>query len=347
MKITRSPITAAGVLAIISLSSVHVVHAEAFPHDEVFSGQTSVEYAQDPAADYALAYDGAGAGGTIYDNAGYVTEALADNGAGMDSVVYDNAGYVAETPMDGSVIHDNGGYADYTGQVGNGQVGGVYEQYTGQADLPARNDGTGAYPVEVAPVRTQGGAVYYDVAGSWQGGQESTVQTSALPVPQPAPASYSAVELGERLLAAVRAGNANDIRWLLRKGADPEYKPHANALSALDLVVQGGWVDVAEVFYQEGVNFNRQGNQGITFLHQAAAAGKLPMVRFLVKAGLNPNGRTSKDWTPLHHAARFGHADVVDFLLQAGADPAQRNSDGLRARELAINAHHLQIARMF
>ncbi|HPQ97665.1 MAG TPA: ankyrin repeat domain-containing protein, partial [Thiolinea sp.] len=291
MKITRTPIAAACVLAVASLPSVHT---EAFPYpDEAGFGPVDVEYARNSTADYALTYDGMGAGSTVYDNA--------------DIMEY--------TPVDDGTVYDQGGDA----------------QDTGQAYPSAGYGSSRADPVETMPDQTQGGAVYYDVVGAWQGGQSGMVQTDALPAPQPAPATYSAAELGDRLLTAVRAGDTGDIRWLLRRGADPEYKPHAGALSALDLVVQGSWVAVADIFYEEGVNFNRQGDQGITFLHQAAAAGKLPMVRFLVKAGLSPNARTVKDWTPLHHAARFGHAGVVAFLLRAGSDPEQRNSDGLRA----------------
>ena len=177
--------------------------------------------------------------------------------------------------------------------------------------------------------------------------QEQAVVYEQTPTPAQASASLSPDELGERLLTAARAGKLDDVRWLLRKGADPEYKPHANALSPLDLVVKGGWVDVAQVFLDEGVNFNKRGDLGITFLHQAAAAGKLQMVHFLVSAGVSPNITTEKDWTALHHAARFGHADVVSYLLTAGADAEHRNSDGFRPRELAINAQHIQIAQMF
>ncbi len=176
--------------------------------------------------------------------------------------------------------------------------------------------------------------------------QQPVVYEQAPPPPQ-ASVPLSSDVLGERLLTAARAGKLSDVRWLLRKGADPEYKLHANALSPIDLVVKGGWVDVAQVFLDGGVDFNKRGNLGVTFLHQAAAAGKLPMVQFLVGAGVNPNITTEKDWTALHHAARFGHADVVSYLLTAGADAEHRNSDGFRPRELAINAQHIQIAQMF
>nr|CAA6830619.1 MAG: Unknown protein [uncultured Thiotrichaceae bacterium] len=226
-----------------------------------------------------------------------------------------------------------------------------YEQYA----QPMNNDGY-QQPVAQTPVDY---SVYDQAAYKQQQTEAATLvvhdaasstppaQTTAAPLPQTVGADVSPGALGERLLAAARAGNLNDVRLLLRKGANPEFKAHAEALSPLDLVVKGGWVDVAGVFRSEGVNFNKRGKLGVTFLHQAAAAGKLEMVKFLVGAGVSPNMTTDKDWTALHHAARFGHEQIVAYLLAVGADAKHRNSDGFEARDLAVNAKHMQVAQLF
>ena len=232
-----------------------------------------------------------------------------------------------------------GGYDQYSYQEGSTDA---YEQPAYQPPVQQSYEQTYEQPYEQSYAQQPASDTQY-------GQYEQTAQPAPAydSAPAPAAAQFAPEVLGERLLTAARDGKLNDVRWLLRKGADPEYKAHANALSPLDLVVEGGWVDVAQVFRDEGVNFNKRGHLGVTYLHQAAAAGRLPMVKFLVGAGVSPNTTTAKDWTALHHAARFGHAEVVDYLLAAGANAEHRNSDGFRARELAMNARHIQIAQMF
>ena len=57
-----------------------------------------------------------------------------------------------------------------------------------------------------------------------------------------------------------------------------------------------------------------------TWLHVAASAGKLDMVKHLIQRGLDPNaiGGTFRGGV-LNAAASAGHADVADFLLAHGA----------------------------
>ena len=257
-----------------------------------------------------------------------------------------------QPPQTAQTSIDYGSYVSQEGSTDNYQQPDdqVYEQTSLQQTPETAQDQYYQQPVVYEQAQEQP-AIYEQAQEqqpiAYEQAQEQAVIYEQTPAPAQAAAPLSPDVLGERLLTAARAGKLGDVRWLLRKGADPEYKLHANALSPLDLVVKGGWVDVAQVFLDEGVSFNKRGDLGVTFLHQAAAYGKLPMVSFLVSAGVSPNTTTSKNWTALHHAARFGHADVVSYLLTAGANTEHRNSDGFRPRELAINAQHIQIAQMF
>lgn len=58
-----------------------------------------------------------------------------------------------------------------------------------------------------------------------------------------------------------------------------------------------------------------------TWLHVAASAGHIDVVRYLVKQGLDPNARGGTfESNPIKLAASAGHLDVVEILLALGAE---------------------------
>src|SRR3954452_24089308 len=90
----------------------------------------------------------------------------------------------------------------------------------------------------------------------------------------------------ERLIRAVKSGNARDVDSLL----------------------------IYDANLQEG---------GETLLH---LAGKhYNVVAVLLRSGANPNLRNTRRSTPLHDAALSGSGSVVNMLLQRGADPDIRD----------------------
>ena len=116
----------------------------------------------------------------------------------------------------------------------------------------------------------------------------------------------SAAAQQESLLDAVRRGDTESVRSLLRSGAD------AN-------VAQG---------------------DGITPLHLAAERGDLALAKLLLDAKARVEAKTRIGaYTPLHLASQGGHADVVEALLGAGADPASRTTNsGVTPLHLAAMA---------
>ncbi|WP_457337782.1 ankyrin repeat domain-containing protein [Rhizobacter sp. P5_C2] len=57
-----------------------------------------------------------------------------------------------------------------------------------------------------------------------------------------------------------------------------------------------------------------------TWLHVAAAAGRLNMVKYLVRQGFDPNARGGVfGGGPINVAAAYGHVEVVEYLLAEGA----------------------------
>lgn len=95
----------------------------------------------------------------------------------------------------------------------------------------------------------------------------------------------SLVEMGKRLLIAARDGDAEEVAFLIRKGA-----PFTN-----------DWLGTAPI-------------------HLAAAKGCVQTCDVLIRSGNAKDSRTKVDKTPLHIAAQEGHADVVELLLKNGAE---------------------------
>ena len=72
---------------------------------------------------------------------------------------------------------------------------------------------------------------------------------------------------------------------------------------------------------------------GITPLHDAAAAGKAQTAWVLLQAGADPSATEHglHGRMPLHAAAKFGHAEVAQVLLSGGAD-CEAKARGVCAR---------------
>lgn len=149
---------------------------------------------------------------------------------------------------------------------------------------------------------------------------------------------------GQRLMDSIRAGNLNQVKWLLANGADPEYANDPSRMTPMHLAAKSGWVQLAQLLHEAGGDFTRASPNGTTYLHIAAASNRLPMVKYLLNLGVDVNARTNKGWSPLHHAARFGSTEVVQYLLAQGAEANRYNSDGFTAHALAQSLNHYDSA---
>lgn len=69
---------------------------------------------------------------------------------------------------------------------------------------------------------------------------------------------------------------------------------------------------------------------GRTVLHQAAAKGQLDRIEELLT--VNPvdliHSKDENEWQPIHEAARAGHLDVLKYLVDMGADISSKTSNG-------------------
>lgn len=72
-------------------------------------------------------------------------------------------------------------------------------------------------------------------------------------------------------------------------------------------------------------------------VHQAAAAGDLPLLQALAKDDQTKLQHQDRNgWQPIHEAIRGGHANVVRYLLESGADINSRTRGGMGSSPLNV-----------
>lgn len=122
--------------------------------------------------------------------------------------------------------------------------------------------------------------VFYAALTAWIAGCATEAPMTTVPV--------------TTLHQAVRIGDANQVRTLLR----------------------------------EGSNVNQPDREGWTALHHAAFTGHRAIAALLIRHGAEINAGDRDEWTPLHTAAFNGHLPVTTLLLEHGADLFAEEADG-------------------
>ena len=115
---------------------------------------------------------------------------------------------------------------------------------------------------------------------------------------------------------AARANQADMVRRLLERGADPN-KANVWGGPPLLYAARSSDTEVAKLLVEHGaqVNFQAQGF-GRAALHEAAINGNLELVEFLLAHGADVTLQDGYGLTALAHAKSGGHEDAVQLLLR-------------------------------
>ncbi len=114
------------------------------------------------------------------------------------------------------------------------------------------------------------------------------------------------------LFAAIKAGNAEQVRSMLAANSTLAGARDENGLSAIVTALYHQKKDIAAIIVEAGPPLN---------LFESAMLGDLPRVRSLVEKDAAAIHTKSPDGgTALHFACFFGHPDVVAYLLERRAD---------------------------
>jgi len=137
----------------------------------------------------------------------------------------------------------------------------------------------------------------------------------------------SAAAGSDNLPDAARAGDAEQVRELLRGGADVN-AAQGDGMTALHWSAEIGNAEIAEILIYGGANVEAVTRLGdYTPLHLASRKGHAEVVAVLLGGRADPNAATTSGGsTPLHFAASAGSVEGIDALLAAGAAPNVRES---------------------
>jgi ankyrin repeat protein len=154
---------------------------------------------------------------------------------------------------------------------------------------------------------------------------------------------------GQGLHQAIQAGDVDQVKSLLREGADPnEVGPRG--LSAVDLAF---WMDcqrdseILEVLLDAGGQLEPDAPWPlpVSRLHLAATFGHADLARLLLELGTDPNQRGRNGETALLMAARGGHRALQRVLLGYGADVEIPDAGGGTAVTWAVERGHGDVVR--
>ncbi len=154
-----------------------------------------------------------------------------------------------------------------------------------------------------------------------------------------AAADRRAKGLDQELLNAVRDGNVERVRSLIRRGANVNTSTEFGE-TPLHLVTS---LKIAEVLVGAGANVNARDLEfAMTPLFYANAT----VSRLLISKGAEVNARARKGMTPLAWAVYWDQKEKLVLLIEQGANPNATDDDGKSPLHIAANWGKLEIARL-
>ena len=121
------------------------------------------------------------------------------------------------------------------------------------------------------------------------------------------------------LVEAVKAGNAQRVRALLKQGTNVN-ATEPDAMTALHWAVRVNDSETVRLLLRAGANAKAVNRYGVTPLTVAAINGNASLIESLIKAGGDPNTATPEGETVLMTAARTGKPDALKVLVTHGAN---------------------------
>lgn len=142
--------------------------------------------------------------------------------------------------------------------------------------------------------------------------------------------------LDEKLRSAASSANVDEIRRLVKLGANPNANDGYNSLPLAQAVMSHGDIATLQALVEIGADVKGKGVCDYTALHYAADYGRLEAAQWLVGKGADFDAKACLGETPLIASITNDKTDVFSYLLGLGADPNARDWRKKSALTLAV-----------
>jgi len=150
------------------------------------------------------------------------------------------------------------------------------------------------------------------------------------------------------LMDAVKRGDAEEVRDLLERGANPD-PPFVNA-PPIYTAAEHGYDEVVEALVEHGADCNAPDGFGESPLNMAILGTwrgdvqrQYRIAELLIKHGANVHGRDHIGETPLHVAATMDQPELANLLLQHGALINAQDNWGSTPLDIAYANGHTKV----
>ncbi len=148
------------------------------------------------------------------------------------------------------------------------------------------------------------------------------------------------------LMEAAQAGQADEVRRLLRKGDDPLQKSMIG-WTACGLAVHNGQFETVKTFLDESPAVENDKDYLGGLLRLAAIYNKNnDIAKLLLAHDANVNMRGQEQTTPLMWAANSGNVELVKLLIEKGADVNMKDVYGDHALMYAGRNGQIEVLRV-
>ncbi|XP_072038853.1 ankyrin repeat, SAM and basic leucine zipper domain-containing protein 1-like isoform X1 [Amphiura filiformis] len=150
------------------------------------------------------------------------------------------------------------------------------------------------------------------------------------------------------LMYAASKGHTDIVKFLLDKGADPNFNRasymYTPLIAACSRNHEESTASCVALLLERGANPNAHERSHMTPLMFAAKNGHQTVTDQLIQCGADVNKEDNRGWTALHFAAELGDFKLVKTLIEAGSDTSRRCAEGTPA-DIANSQGHDMIGK--